>query len=108
MLNLEVNKKENNKITLFVKGEINSANYTKLKKKLAEILDDLISVNEIIIDLKDCEYISSNGFGIFYETKDILEKRNLPVKLRFINVNDIIFENMLVLKMHNEFEINKA
>ncbi|HON55706.1 MAG TPA: STAS domain-containing protein [bacterium] len=105
-LNIElIYDDDNKKIEVLIIGEIDYSNYEKLRQITRKILDSANNYKEIIFNLKDCKMISSNGFGLFFELQDFLINRKYAAKIKFSNVNNLILQNMKILKMDSEFEI---
>ncbi|MBP7653984.1 STAS domain-containing protein [Candidatus Dependentiae bacterium] len=96
---------ENNILCYHVTGEIDSSNYEIFKNTVFSGFSEYSNIKEVIFDLKYCSSISSNGFGIFYEFLDTIEKRGFKLKISLINTNPLIFKIIKLLKMYNEFNV---
>ena len=96
---------DNKKIEVLIIGEIDYSNYEKLRQITRKILDSANNYKEIIFNLKDYKIINNNGFDLFFKLQDFLINRKYAAKIKFSNVNNLILQNMKILKMDSEFEI---
>ena len=69
---MEINKiRDNDKLTIAIAGEIEAGNSDELEQS---VLDSLDGVNELILDLKDVEYIASAGLRVILQAKKAMGK----------------------------------
>ncbi|MBQ6559940.1 MAG: STAS domain-containing protein [Erysipelotrichaceae bacterium] len=84
---MEVNKNlEENKLTLAVKGRVDSVSAPELEAVLDESLE---GVEELVFDFSDLEYISSAGLRVLLTSyKKMAEQGTMKIT----NINDVIRE----------------
>lgn len=85
MLNITKNK-EDSKLKVSVEGRLDTTTAPELEASLREDLD---SVTELTIDLKDLEYISSAGLRVLLAAQKIMMKQG---SMKVTNPNDVINE----------------
>jgi len=101
---LKISLKKIDSNALFViDGEIDSTNYEIFRKALFSEFKLTEDISKIIFELKNCGLISSNGFGIFYEFRDTIEKRGFNGGIKIINANKAVIKLIKMLKMDDEF-----
>ncbi len=90
---------ENDVLTIYLEGELNSFNSEDVEKEIDEIVESN-SFDSIILNLKDLSYISSAGLRIIVRLKQRFDKTSL-VKVSK-NVYDIFemvgFENIIKIE----------
>ncbi|MBQ9443758.1 MAG: STAS domain-containing protein [Lachnospiraceae bacterium] len=65
-------EKEGNKLTVFLKGEINVAT----SKEFDDFINDnLEGVSELEFDLKEVDFVSSAGLRVFLNAQKIMDKQ---------------------------------
>ncbi len=85
---LIVNKnEEGSKLTLSLEGRLDMLTTDILENALDGALDQ---VEELVMDLKDLEYISSAGLRIFLKAEQAVEEKNGTMKI--INLSDDVHE----------------
>ena len=85
---LIVNKnEEGSKLTLSLEGRLDMLTTDILENALDGALDQ---VEELVMDLKDLEYISSAGLRIFLKAEQAVEQKNGTMKI--INLSDDVHE----------------
>ena len=84
---MEINKLlEENKLTLAVKGRVDSVSAPELE---AVVNDSLEGVEELVFDFSELEYISSAGLRVLLTSyKKMAEKGSMKI----VNINDVIKE----------------
>ena len=73
-------KKEDNNLIIYVSGRLDTITAPELEKV---IIDNTIDINNLVIDLKDLEYVSSAGLRVF-----------LIAKKRMIDKGEMIIQNV--------------
>ena len=94
-------KLENNVLTLFLSGHIDSANAAEIENKINELRESNPSEN-IIIDAGELEYISSAGLRI------ILRLRKEYPDLKIINVSSEVYEVLDMTGFTEMINVEKA
>lgn len=92
-------------LNIIVSGEIDSSNYEIFKNEVFEAYSASANIKQISFDIGGCDMISSNGFGIFYELIDTIEKRNSKIAVSIRNANSAIKKIIKLLKMTDEFDV---
>lgn len=84
---MTVNKiAENNKLTVAVEGRLDTTTAPQLE---SELKDALGGVEELVIDMKELQYISSAGLRVLLSLQKTMNKQG---KMVIRNVNDDINE----------------
>lgn len=84
-MNIKQNK-ENKKLTVLINGRVDSSTAPELLDYLKEAMS---GIEELIIDLKDVEYISSAGLRVILFAQKTMNSQG---SLTIINVNEDIME----------------
>lgn len=85
MLNISKTQ-EGNTLKVAVEGRLDTTTAPELEASLKESIED---VTELVIDLKDLEYISSAGLRVLLAAQKIMMKQG---KMVVTNPNDVINE----------------
>ncbi len=85
MLNIDKTQ-EGSKLMVAVQGRLDTTTAPELEASLKESLD---GIDELVIDLKDLEYISSAGLRVLLAAQKIMMKQG---KMIVTNPNDVINE----------------
>ena len=91
---------ENQTLTFFLKGEINSYNAEDLEKDLEKVLAKK-GFKAVVLDLKDVCYISSAGLRIIVK----LKQQYLDTSL--VNVSDSVYHVLEMVGFENLVKITK-
>ena len=84
---MEINKIiDNNKCKVALSGRLDTLTSPQLEEVLKEIPED---VNDLVLDLKDLEYVSSAGLRVFLNTQKSMMGKG---KMTLTNVRDEIME----------------
>ena len=84
---MEINKKiDGNMCTFELVGRLDTLTSPQLEEALKEVPED---ANELVLDLKDLEYVSSAGLRVFLNAQKNMMNRG---KMCLKNVNDEIME----------------
>lgn len=75
-----------NMLTLAISGRLDTSTASQLEEV---ITNDLISVTELILDLKELEYVSSAGLRVILKAQ---KKMQTVGRMKVINVNETIME----------------
>lgn len=78
--------REDDKLTITIQGEIDSGNADELEQR---VLDNLDGVNELVLDMKDVEYIASAGLRVILMARKTLGKNKV---LRIVNAQENVME----------------
>lgn len=79
-------KKNGNEMTIAISGRLDTSTAPKLE---AAIKDDIGGIRNLIIDVKDLDYISSAGLRVLLSTQ---KKMNQQGKMKVVNVNETVME----------------
>lgn len=79
-------KKDGNEMTIAISGRLDTSTAPKLE---AAIKDDIGGIRNLIIDVKDLDYISSAGLRVLLSTQ---KKMNQQGKMKVVNVNETVME----------------
>ena len=85
MLNIKKNL-EGEKLTVALEGRLDTVTAPELENELKESLD---SVTELVLDLKDLEYISSAGLRVLLTAQKSMNQKGT---MKLINVNETVME----------------
>ncbi|WP_414469033.1 STAS domain-containing protein [Methanobacterium sp. ACI-7] len=84
---MDINKTlEEEKLIIRLKGRLDTATAPKLEQ---ELKNDLTGIEELVLDFKDLQYISSAGLRVVLSTQKTMNKQGNMV---ITNVNDLIME----------------
>lgn len=98
-MKLEITKAlDENRLVLFLKGRLDSITSSALIKEI-DVLDE--SISELIFDMKDLEYISSNGLRASLIAYKKMLKRNGSFSI--VNMNDSVKDVFKITGMLNYF-----
>ena len=78
-------KKEENKLTIKLDGKLDTNTSPELESKMSE----LEGVEEVIIDMKDLDYISSAGLRVLLSMQKVMNKQG---KMNIINVCENVMD----------------
>ena len=85
---MDIDKKyEDNKLTIFIDGRIDTITSKDLEKA---INDEIGKFNSLILDFEKVKYISSAGLRVLAVTQKTLKKENTPFIIK--NANDSVNE----------------
>ena len=79
-------KKEDKKLTIKLGGKLDTNTSPELDSKMNE----LEGMEEVIIDMKELDYISSAGLRVLLAIKNMLEEKGRQLEIH--NVNEVITE----------------
>ena len=85
MLNIE-KKQDGKNLTVALTGRLDTVTAPELESELASALDD---VENLIIDMKDLEYISSAGLRVLLSAQKIMNRQG---SMKVVHVNETIME----------------
>ena len=85
MLNIE-KKQDGKNLTVALTGRLDTVTAPELESELASALED---VENLVIDMKDLEYISSAGLRVLLTAQKIMRNRGSFI---VCNVNEIVME----------------
>ena len=91
---------ENEKLTIFLEGELNSFTSEDVEREIDEILKSN-KFNAVVIDLKDVKYVSSAGIRIMIRIRRQCEDTSL------VNVPKNIFDVFEMVGLPNLINIQK-
>ena len=77
---------EGSRLTLVLSGRLDTMTAPELEKA---INDNIVGVDELILDIKELEYMSSAGLRVLLSAQ---KKMNAVGKMTVKNVNDMIME----------------
>ena len=101
MENLEA-KYENNRLTLYLKGRIDSSNAAKVEEAASEERKKAPDAKELVLDAQDLQYISSAGLRV------ILRIRKTRADMRIINVSPEVYEIFDMTGFTEMMKVEKA
>ncbi len=93
---------ENNTLTIFPKGRIDSNNAAQTENEIMSALDSAKAEN-VVVDAKDLEYISSAGLRVLMKLRKAI-KKPLPM----VNVSRDIYEILDTTGFTELFDVKKA
>ena len=79
-------KKENNTLTVFVSGRVDTTTAPKLDSYLTENTSD---ISELILDLKDMSYTSSSGLRVILKAQKLMNSQG---SMKVVNVSSDVME----------------
>ena len=85
MLNIE-KKQEGKDLTVALTGRLDTVTAPELESELAASLDD---VENLVIDMKDLEYISSAGLRVLLTAQKAMNQKG---SMKLTNVNETVME----------------
>ena len=85
MLNINKNL-EGEKLTVALEGRLDTVTAPELE---AELKDSLDPVTELVLDMKDLEYISSAGLRVLLTAQKSMSQKG---SMKLINVNETVME----------------
>ncbi len=77
---------QDEKLTVKVSGRLDTTTAPELESSLKESVD---SIDELVLDLSDLEYISSAGLRVLLATQKVMNKQG---GMKVTGVNDVIME----------------
>lgn len=92
---------ENNKLTIYLEGELNSYNSEEVEKEIEEITKNN-SFSSIVLDFKDLSYISSAGLRIVIRLKQLYDDTSI------INAQKVVFDIFNMVGLTNAINIKQA
>lgn len=97
-------KKKDNMVIIYPSGRMDSLSTIEMEKKInSTILKNQES--DILLNLKDVEYISSIGLRVIYSTIQILEEFKKKLMICSLNsMNRMVFENLDIMNMFELYE----
>ena len=78
--------RQDSKLTVKITGRLDTLSSPELEKKLGSALE---GVTDVVMDLKDLEYISSAGLRVLISISKALGVKG---EMRIINVNDTVMD----------------
>lgn len=94
-------KLENEVLTIFLEGEINSSNCEKLEE-CVEILLSKAAVQQLVFDCKKLTYMSSAGFRVILRIKKKIDNTKL------IKVCDDVYQVLDMVGFRKAMTVEKA
>ena len=91
---------ENNTLTLYLEGELNSYTSKDIEKEIETIMSES-TFNKVVLDLKDLVYISSAGLRIIVRIKQKYDDTSL------INTPSGVYDIFKMVGFHNMIKIEK-
>ena len=85
MLNINKNL-EGEKLSIALEGRLDTVTAPEFE---AELKDSLDAITELIMDMKDLEYISSAGLRVLLTAQKSMNQKG---SMKLINVNDTVME----------------
>ncbi|MBO5613065.1 MAG: STAS domain-containing protein [Prevotella sp.] len=99
---MKINIKQNeNEVIVSLQGELDTVATTKMSEELDRVKD--LADQNLIIDCKEMEYISSSGLRFFMQLKRNSEQRGGSVKL--CNLNEDVEEIFRLSGFHHIFSL---
>ena len=99
---MKINIQRNgDEVVVALNGELDTVTTAQMGEELNRIIE--MASNQLIIDCKDLEYISSSGLRFFMQLKRHSEQQNGTVTL--INLNDDVKEVFHISGFHHIFNI---
>ena len=97
---MKINIQRNgDEVVVALNGELDTVTTAQMGEELNRIIE--MASNQLIIDCKDLEYISSSGLRFFMQLKRHSEQQNGTVTLR--NLNDDVKEVFRISGFHHIF-----
>jgi anti-anti-sigma factor len=99
---MKINIQRNgDEVVVALNGELDTVTTAQMGEELNRIIE--MASNQLIIDCKDLEYISSSGLRFFMQLKRHSEQQNGTVTL--INMNQDVKEVFRISGFHHIFNI---
>lgn len=99
---MKINIQRNgDEVVVALNGELDTVTTAQIGEELNRIIE--MASNQLIIDCKDLEYISSSGLRFFMQLKRHSEQQNGTVTL--INMNQDVKEVFRISGFHHIFNI---
>lgn len=99
---MKINIQRNgDEVVVALNGELDTVTTAQMGEELNRIIE--MASNQLIIDCKDLEYISSSGLRFFMQLKRHSEQQNGTVTLK--NLNDDVKEVFHISGFHHIFNI---
>ena len=99
---MKINIRRNgDEVVVALNGELDTVTTAQMGEELNRIIE--MASNQLIIDCKDLEYISSSGLRFFMQLKRHSEQQNGTVTL--INMNQDVKEVFRISGFHHIFNI---
>lgn len=100
-MNLQ-NKKMDNAIVMYLSGRLDVHLSADIEKEINQLIKENPDLN-VILDLKDVEYMSSSGLRIFVSTMRLL--RDNQKQLKLCNINSAVKKIFEVVELMDMFDI---
>ena len=100
-MNLNLKKLENT-VVIYLEGRLDVHLSADIEKKINKLIENEPKSN-ILLNLKDVEYMSSSGLRIFVSTMRILKENNR--KLVLCNMNNAVKKIFEVVELTDMFDI---
>lgn len=94
--------KENEKLTICVTGSLDSVTSSDLEEF---IRDNIEGINELILDFKELDYVSSAGLRVLLVTLKLMKTKG---SIKIINVNESVNEVLTMTGFANIIKIERA
>jgi len=94
--------RENDKLTIFVIGSLDSMTSEDLDEYIRENIEN---VKDLILDFKDLDYVSSAGLRVLLVTLKLMKSRG---EFKIINVNENVNEVLAMTGFANLIKIERA
>ena len=91
---------ENNTLTFYLQGELNSFTSKDVEKEIETVMSNNI-FNKVILDLKDLSYISSAGLRIIVRIKQQCDDTSI------VNTPSGVYDIFKMVGFHNMIKIEK-
>ena len=94
-------EKHENEVVVLLNGELDTVATTNMSEELNRVID--LASQNIIIDCKDLEYVSSSGLRFFMQLKKNSEQSGGSVTIR--NLNEDVEDIFRLSGFHHIFNI---
>lgn len=91
---------ENNSLTFYLEGELNSYTSKDVEKEIEEVMSKN-TFNKVVLDLKDLSYISSAGLRIIVRIKQKCDDTSL------VNTPSGVYDIFKMVGFHKVIKIEK-
>lgn len=81
-----IQNRDANKLTVAIVGRLDTTTAPEFEKALGEILD---GTTELVLDMKDMEYISSAGLRVILKVQKVMFNQG---KMKLVGVNESVME----------------
>jgi len=95
-------KKDGNTIVVYLKGRLDVHQVDEVEKEIKTLLNSETS-SHVIINLKEIDYVSSSGIGMFVTVMNILKQRDK--KFCICSLNSSVKRIMEIVEMNVLFNI---